>query len=224
MVCIQRNQRAIIQQLQDEVSSLRSELDKLRKADSLESSATPETNKAALDALKDVQQLKSSIHGYSTQNRHAKPSYAKMAAASNARKPPHKPTKGPHPAGESPSIAAKVKVKVSGARKIWGTMRETTVRSVKGVISKLCKIESGFKVKQKDQPGDSLHKPKWWFVIHADESDLAKLDSGWGVVSDHTSWKLQLCYKPADLPNSVRRRHPGVATRSSTTNASSTCK
>ena len=51
----------------------------------LESSATPETNKAALDALKhDVQQLKSSIHGYSTQNRHAKPSYAKMAAASNS--------------------------------------------------------------------------------------------------------------------------------------------
>ena len=58
-------------------------------------------------------------------------------------------------------------------------MRETTVRSFKGVISKLCKIESGFIVKR----------------------NLAKLDSGWGVVSDHTSWKLQLCYKPADLPN-----------------------
>ena len=153
MVCIQRSQRAIIQQLQDEVTSLRSELDKLRKADSLETSATPETNKAALDTLKDdVQQLKSSIHGYSTQNR---PSYAKMAAATNSRKPPHKPAKGPHPAGESPSTADKVKVKVTGARKIWGTMRETTVRSVKGVISKLCKIESGFKVKRKDQPGDS---------------------------------------------------------------------
>ena len=132
MVCIQRSQRAIIKQLQDEVSSLRSELDKLRKADSLESSATSETNKAALDVLKDdVQQLKSSIHGYFTQNRHTKPFYAKMAAASNSRKPPHKPTKGPHPAGESPSIAAKTKVKVTGARKIWGTMRETTVRSVK---------------------------------------------------------------------------------------------
>ena len=207
MVCIQRSQRAIIRQLQDEVTSLRSELDKLRKADSLETSATPETNKAALDALKDdVQQLKSSIHGYSTQNR---PSYAKMAAATNSRKPPHKPAKGPHPAGESPSTADKVKVKVTGARKIWGTMRETTVRSVKGVISKLCKIESGFKVKREDQPGDSLHKPKWWFVIHADESDLAKLDSGWGVVSDHTSWKLQFCYKPADSPN-VTQSHDDV--------------
>ena len=63
MVCLQRSQRAIIKQLQDEVSSLRSELDKLRKADSLEPLATPETNKAALDALKDdVQQLKPSIH------------------------------------------------------------------------------------------------------------------------------------------------------------------
>ena len=83
-------------------------------------------------------------------------------------------------------------------------MHESTVRSVKGVISKLCKIKPGFKVKRKDQPGDSFHKPKWWFVIHADESDLAKLDSGWGVVSDHTSWKIQFCYKPADSPNATQ--------------------
>ena len=179
MVCTQRSQRVIIQQLQNEVTALRSELVKLREAGSLETSATPEINKAALDALKDdVQQLKSSIHGYSTQSKQAKPSYARMAATTNSRKPPHKPAKGPHSAGEFPSITAKVKV--TGARKIWGTMRESTVRSVKGVISKLCKIKPGFKVKRKDQPGDSFHKPKWWFVIHADESDLAKLDSGWG--------------------------------------------
>ena len=90
-----------------------------------------------------------------------------------------------------------------------GTIREITVRSVTGVISKLCKIKSRFKVKRKDQPGDSLHKLKWWFVIHADESDLAKLDSGWGVVSDHTSWKLQFCYKPADSAN-VTQPHEDV--------------
>ena len=63
-----------------------------------------------------------------------------------------------------------------------GNMRETTVRSVRGVISKLCKIESGFKVKRKDQTGDSSHKPRWWFVIHGNESVLAKLDSSWGSV------------------------------------------
>ena len=34
-------------------------------------------------------------------------------------------------------------------------------------------FESGFKVKRKDLTGDSFHKPKWWFVIHADESVLA---------------------------------------------------
>ena len=146
-----------------------------------------------------MQQLKSSIHGHSTLDRHAKPSYAKMAAT-NSRKLPQKPAEGPaHLAGESLNLVAKVKV--SGARKVWGTMRETTVRSVKGVISKLCKIESGFKVKRKDQTGDSSHKPRWWFVIHANESVLAKLDSSWGSVSDHTSWKLQSCYKPADSPS-----------------------
>ena len=81
MVCTQCSQRAIIQQLQNEVTALKSELDKLREAGSLETSATPKINKAVLDALKDdVQQLKSSIHGYSTQSKQAKPSYARMAA------------------------------------------------------------------------------------------------------------------------------------------------
>ena len=38
-----------------------------------------------------------------------------MAAATNSKKPPpHKPAKGPHPAGESPSITAKVKVRKNG--------------------------------------------------------------------------------------------------------------
>ena len=80
----------------------------------METSATPEINKAALDALKDdVQQLKSSIHGHSTLDRHAKPSYAKMAAT-NSRKLPQKPAEGPaHLAGESLNLVAKVKV--SGA-------------------------------------------------------------------------------------------------------------
>jgi len=75
-------------------------------------------------------------------------------------------------------------------------MRETTVMSVKGVISKLGSIESGFKIKRKDQTGSSSLKLRWWFTIHVDESVLAKLETGWGVVSDHTSWKLQFCYKP----------------------------
>ena len=141
MVCTQCSQRAIIQQLQDEVTALRSELDQLREAGSLETSATPKINKAVLDALKDdVQQLKSSTHGYS-KSRQA--FICQNGCCYQLKEPPHKPTQGPHPAGESPSIAAKVKVKVTGARKIWGTMCETTVRSVTGVISKLCKLKPG---------------------------------------------------------------------------------
>ena len=45
LVCTQRSQRVIIQQLQDEVSALRSELYKLRQAGSMETSATPKLTK-----------------------------------------------------------------------------------------------------------------------------------------------------------------------------------
>ena len=40
---------------------------------------------------------------------------------------------------------------VSGARKVWGTMRETTVKAVTGVISKLCPPAIEFKIKRKTQ-------------------------------------------------------------------------
>ena len=41
--------------------------------------------------------------------------------------------------------------KVSGARKVWATMRETTVKAVTGVISKLCPPTIEFKIKRKTQ-------------------------------------------------------------------------
>ena len=88
--------------------------------------------------------------------------------------------------------------KVSGARKVWGTLRETTVKAVTGVISKLCPSTIEFKIKRKTQTGNHYHghKPRWWFVIHAKEEDLATLESAWSAVFDHTQWKLRPCYKP----------------------------
>jgi len=61
-VCRQHSQKALIQQLQDEVSALRCELE-------------------ILEALKDdVQQLKSTNHGPSVISRRFQPSYAEMTA------------------------------------------------------------------------------------------------------------------------------------------------
>ena len=53
------------------------------------------------------------------------------------------------------------------------------------------------------------HKPRWWFVIHAKEEDLATLESVWSAVFDHTQWKLCPCYKPIfDLPTEPNDSEP----------------
>ena len=47
--------------------------------------------------------------------------------------------------------------KVSGARKVWGTMRETTVKAVTGVISKLCPPTIEFKTSIPQYTGHPLY-------------------------------------------------------------------
>ena len=194
MVYSQRSQRAIIQQLQDEVTALRSELNKLREADSLETSAAAEINKAALDALKDdVQQLKSTIHGYSTLNRHAKPPYAKMVATTNSTE-------------TRPRKSKRTKQLVIGARRVWGTRRSATVSVVKDTIVNLAKIGTNeLQVKRKYKfKGEG--KVNWWFVVHAKEETLKALDAAWpqSVQSIQKHWKLEKCLMYVDQTASER--------------------
>jgi len=97
-------------------------------------------------------------------------------------------------------------------------MRETTVKAVTGVISKLCPPTIELKIKRKTQTGNHGHKPRWWFVIHAKEEDLAILDSAWSAVFDHTQWKLRPCYKPIfDLSTEPNDSEPNDLTQISQT-------
>ena len=59
------------------------------------------------------------------------------------------------------------RVKVDGARRVWGTTMRTTTKSISNAISRLCKIE-GPTIKRKTS-NPSAKKKSWWFVIHADE-------------------------------------------------------
>ena len=107
--------------------------------------------------------------------------------------------------GESESVsnqnsANKIKVQVSGARRVWGTLRESTVRSVKSVISRLCNVNTGIRIKRKTRTLSD--KPQWWYVVHGDESVLSNLESRWDQVSVQTSCQLQPCYMYTD-PESV---------------------
>ena len=96
--------------------------------------------------------------------------------------------------------------KVNGVRRVWGTLHHTTTKSVQNVISRLCNIE-GLSIRRKTRISHS--KTTWWFVIHGDESLLCELDSKWAVVNMQTCWALQICSKPVDMaPNPFRFVEP----------------
>ena len=60
------------------------------------------------------------------------------------------------------------KIKVVGARIVWGTLRACTVGSVKSVIPKIC-FNNTAKVKRKMKDTQSGKPLKWWFVIRDSE-------------------------------------------------------
>ena len=224
MVCAQRSQKALIQQLQDEVSALRCELDKLRAAGS-----NSAANKTALEALKDdVQQLKSSNYGLSVTSRRSQPSYAEMTA-SKSRKPQKQKqvTSGepgaalPTPSDTAGAGAGKRKVQVAGARRVWGTMKDSTVKSVKNVISRVCKIDGGLRVKRKTKDNPVTNRSKWWFVIHADEHLLSELDAKWEQVKLQTLWKLEPCFKLENASTEHEVESPPTDARTSETGTDS---
>ena len=85
------------------------------------------------------------------------------------------------------------KVKVEGARRVWGTLRSTTTKSVSTTISKVCGMNPE-KVKRKFKKNNSGRIVRWWFVLHDSEKALSEMDAKWDQVHMHTSWKLEPCY------------------------------
>ena len=50
------------------------------------------------------------------------------------------------------------KVKVTGARRIWGTLQECSVRSVRNTLTRLCGIGNSVRVKRKTKVNPSTHR------------------------------------------------------------------
>lgn len=76
------------------------------------------------------------------------------------------------------------KVKVAGAHRIWGTLRDCTVKSA---IFCVCKIDRGVHVKRKVKENSVTNKDRWWFVLHGCESLLCKLEEKWPQENLQTS-------------------------------------
>ena len=89
---------------------------------------------------------------------------------------------------------------VSGVRRLWGTVKSASHFSVKNTIVKLAKVENvdSIQVKRK-QETTRTGKPKWWYVIHAEEDAILKpLETKWENVNIQTGWHLEPCTKPVE--------------------------
>ena len=73
---------------------------------------------------------------------------------------------------------AKEREVVSGVRRVWGTLRNASHFSVKNTIVKISSVSNieNMEVKRKYTFTNS-RKPKWWFVLRADEATLQLLQA-----------------------------------------------
>ena len=77
------------------------------------------------------------------------------------------------------------KVQVTGACRIWGTMKVTTVPSLKFAIGKFCPTTT-LQIKWKTVTDAGGTVKRWWFVAHAPENVLLDLEKVWGQLQLQT--------------------------------------
>ena len=209
LFCTQTAFKTTVECLQSEIDKLRADVDKLKEA--------PEVSRERQEVAPRVPPM-----NYSravTQPNQAKrskrkkpPSYTSTSASSLLPGSSSVPGPSSSHAGvgepvsnECTSTRPRARTKVDGARRIWGTMNQTSVKTVQNAISRFCKMD-GLSIKRKTKTGSS--KSSWWFVVHADEKVLCELESKWDEVHLHTSWMLQTCSKPDNNPtNSPENVH-----------------
>ena len=199
--CGQEHNQAQIAELKNTVEALKFELSQLKKA---------------FSDLQDRAAHPTSINSksYAAAAAETRPTKRRPSAARNKSKPTHQssshPVSTPSQPGNVPDVSNNAarnsavqgnRVKVEGARRIWGTVKSCTVGTVRGVIQRFCKIESGLRVRRKiSKPSSDSNRIRWWFVLHGDETLLTSLESRWEAVNMQTSWKLQPCFMPSELP------------------------
>lgn len=93
------------------------------------------------------------------------------------------------------------KTKVEGTRRVWGTLREATVGSVKMALNKVLTLEDsdGLSVHRKYKRGAHGQKARWWFVLHGSESMLTSIEQKWEGMMLQTGWKIEPCFRSIEL-------------------------
>ena len=98
----------------------------------------------------------------------------------------------PHlrPASAANNENVKSSVPVENARKIWGTMKTASPKTILTAIQHVVPNLTSLCVKRKFQASNGITK-KWWHVVRGSKADIELLDSGWSKIEIQTGWKLQ---------------------------------
>ena len=92
--------------------------------------------------------------------------------------------------------SSKRRMQISGARRIWGTLKTTTCAAVSSSLKRLISFSDQIKVKRKYKTARDNHAvaKKWWFILRGSEECLQQLENEWEPVATHTSWKIEPAY------------------------------
>jgi len=90
----------------------------------------------------------------------------------------------------------------AGVRRIWGTMKACTAPTVTRSITRLTDVGRNVQVTWKYKTNSEGKIVRWWYILHAEEAVLKKLEQEWERVQLQTAWKLEPSYKhPSGSPH-----------------------
>lgn len=229
--CAHKTQQAVVSTLQSELAALRVEMDELRAALDRARETPVNSNEAAITALTtEVQQLKSVVTTVKNLNPSndqtgGKPPWNEVVRRGKRKFNAQQAKKGRRPSSSGiprnppttsatnaePRIASAGSVRggtrqvVSGARRVWGTLRSASNITIRNTISHLTKLSWASKadsLQVKRKVATHTTKARWWFVLHGDEGNMKALENAWEMVKLQTGWRLEQCTKPSDVMES----------------------
>ena len=83
---------------------------------------------------------------------------------------------------------------VDGVRRVWGTMRGCSYRTVLSTLQWLTTVAENVEVHRKFKKRGNT-EVQWWFLIRGEETVLQNLDQECVNIKNSTSWKLERCYQ-----------------------------
>ena len=90
--------------------------------------------------------------------------------------------------------------KVAGVRRIWGTMRGCSSKTVLTALQRLSTVADKVEVHRKFKKKRN-NSVQWWFLIRGQELVLQQLEQQWEKIQTQTSWKLEHCHRPVSVPS-----------------------